>query len=138
MIDRHTYFKPIGFKFWIGRAIWFKIDLGFNGFDDFESNWGWSTFLYISDSVIRYYGLDCISYIFLGCKFDFSNCITRNVVMIKSSKDTRYAVDAVVTHDGTKFPCWSLPNLSSFKQKFGIDAYEKVRIQFFLSHSLYS
>ncbi|XP_009587897.1 thymidine kinase-like [Nicotiana tabacum] len=52
----------------------------------------------------------------------------RNVVMIKSSKDTRYAVDAVVTHDGTKFPCWSLPNLSSFKQKFGIDAYEKVDV----------
>ncbi|KAG5577746.1 hypothetical protein H5410_057880 [Solanum commersonii] len=52
----------------------------------------------------------------------------RNVVMIKSSKDTRYAVDAVVTHDGTKFPCWSLPDLSSFKQRFGEDAYEKVDV----------
>ncbi|XP_055834440.1 thymidine kinase-like [Solanum dulcamara] len=52
----------------------------------------------------------------------------RNVVMIKSSKDTRYAVDAVVTHDGTKFPCWSLPDLSSFKQRFGADAYEKVDV----------
>ncbi|KAK4358881.1 hypothetical protein RND71_021110 [Anisodus tanguticus] len=52
----------------------------------------------------------------------------RNVVMIKSSKDTRYAVDAVVTHDGTKFPCWSLPDLSSFKHRFGVDAYEKVDV----------
>ncbi|XP_060216019.1 thymidine kinase-like [Lycium barbarum] len=52
----------------------------------------------------------------------------RNVVMIKSSKDTRYAVDAVVTHDGTKYPCWSLPNLSSFKHRFGVDAYEKVDV----------
>ncbi|KAL3509991.1 hypothetical protein ACH5RR_029392 [Cinchona calisaya] len=48
----------------------------------------------------------------------------RNVVLIKSSKDTRYAIDAVVTHDGVKFPCWSLPDLKSFKQKFGDDAYE--------------
>ncbi|XP_009802734.1 thymidine kinase-like [Nicotiana tabacum] len=52
----------------------------------------------------------------------------RNVVMIKSNKDTRYAVDAVVTHDGTKFPCWSLPDLSSFKQRFGQVAYEKVDV----------
>ncbi|XP_009606901.1 thymidine kinase-like [Nicotiana tomentosiformis] len=52
----------------------------------------------------------------------------RNVVMIKSNKDTRYAVDAVVTHDGTKLPCWSLPDLSSFKQRFGSDAYEKVDV----------
>ncbi|XP_055801291.1 thymidine kinase-like [Solanum dulcamara] len=52
----------------------------------------------------------------------------RNVVMIKSNKDTRYAVDAVVTHDGTKFPCWSLPDLSSFKHRFGPDAYEKVDV----------
>lgn len=52
----------------------------------------------------------------------------RNVVMIKSNKDTRYAVDAVVTHDGTKFPCWSLPDLSSFKERFGLDAYEKVDV----------
>lgn len=50
----------------------------------------------------------------------------RNVVMIKSSKDNRYAVDSVVTHDGAKFPCWVLPDLSSFKQKFGEEAYNKV------------
>ncbi|VFQ90875.1 unnamed protein product [Cuscuta campestris] len=52
----------------------------------------------------------------------------RSVVMIKSSKDTRYAVDEVVTHDGTKFPCWALPDLSSFKDRFGSEAYEKVDV----------
>lgn len=46
--------------------------------------------------------------------------------MIKSSKDTRYAIDSVVTHDGVKFPCWALPDLSSFRQKFGEDAYNEV------------
>nr|GMC78975.1 thymidine kinase-like [Ipomoea batatas] len=50
----------------------------------------------------------------------------KSVVVIKSSIDTRYAVDAVVTHDGTKFPCWALPDLTSFKDRFGSDAYEKV------------
>ncbi|KAL7197012.1 hypothetical protein ACSBR1_036928 [Camellia fascicularis] len=49
----------------------------------------------------------------------------RNVAIIKSSKDTRYAVDLVVTHDGTKFPCWALPDLLSFRQKFGDEAYAK-------------
>ncbi|OMO62550.1 Thymidine kinase [Corchorus olitorius] len=48
--------------------------------------------------------------------------------MIKSSKDTRYAVDLVVTHDGMKFPCWALPDLMSFRQKLGEDAYEKVDV----------
>ena len=50
----------------------------------------------------------------------------RNVAMIKSSKDTRYAKDSVVSHDGVKYPCWALPDLSSFKEKFGSDAYDKV------------
>ncbi|KAL6571970.1 Thymidine kinase a [Orobanche minor] len=52
----------------------------------------------------------------------------RSVAMIKSSKDTRYAVDAVVTHDGTKFPCWPLPDLLSFKRQIGVDAYEKLDV----------
>ncbi|XP_028122202.1 thymidine kinase a-like [Camellia sinensis] len=50
----------------------------------------------------------------------------RNVAIIKSSKDTRYAVDSVVTHDGTKFPFWALPDLLSFGQKFGDEAYAKL------------
>ncbi|XP_031267853.1 thymidine kinase-like [Pistacia vera] len=52
----------------------------------------------------------------------------RNVAMIKSSKDTRYAVDSVVTHDGIKFPCWALSDLTSFRQKLGDDAYEKLDV----------
>lgn len=31
-----------------------------------------------------------------------------------------------MTHDGVKLPCMALPNLSSFRQKFGADAYEQV------------
>ncbi|MED6227114.1 Thymidine kinase a, partial [Stylosanthes scabra] len=49
----------------------------------------------------------------------------RNVAMLKSSKDTRYAIDSVVTHDGMRFPCWALQNLMSFKEKYGDDAYQK-------------
>ncbi|KAK8588544.1 hypothetical protein V6N13_087453 [Hibiscus sabdariffa] len=52
----------------------------------------------------------------------------RNVAMIKSSKDTRYAINSVVTHDGVKFPCWALPDLTSFRQKIGEDAYEKLDV----------
>uniref|UniRef100_A0A199UAD8 Thymidine kinase n=1 Tax=Manihot esculenta TaxID=3983 RepID=A0A199UAD8_MANES len=50
----------------------------------------------------------------------------RNVAMIKSSKDTRYANDSLVTHDGLKFPCWALPDLSSFQHKLGDDVYLKL------------
>ncbi|XP_058189357.1 uncharacterized protein LOC131306943 [Rhododendron vialii] len=49
------------------------------------------------------------------------SCLVRNVAMMTSRKDTRYAINLVVTHDGTKFPCWGLHNLMSFKQKFGAD-----------------
>ncbi|XP_021724516.1 thymidine kinase-like [Chenopodium quinoa] len=52
----------------------------------------------------------------------------RTVAMIKSSKDTRYAKDSVVTHDGVRFPCWALPDLSSFQEKFGFDAYDKLDV----------
>ncbi|KDP29894.1 hypothetical protein JCGZ_18463 [Jatropha curcas] len=52
----------------------------------------------------------------------------RNVAMIKSAKDTRYAKDSVVTHDGLKFPCWALPDLTSFQHKFGDDAYQKLDV----------
>ncbi|KAL5070603.1 hypothetical protein RYX36_021490 [Vicia faba] len=52
----------------------------------------------------------------------------RNVAMLKSSKDNRYAVDSVVTHDGIKFPCWALPDLMLFKDKFGHEAYQKLDV----------
>ncbi|KAJ0798123.1 putative thymidine kinase [Helianthus annuus] len=52
----------------------------------------------------------------------------RNIALIKSSKDTRYAIDSVVTHDGTKHPCWPLSDLLSFKQKVGEEAYDKLDV----------
>ena len=52
--------------------------------------------------------------------------------MVKSSKDTRYAKDSVVTHDGIGFPCWALPDLMSFPERFGQDAYDKVKSFVFL------
>uniref|UniRef100_A0A0D9VNK5 Thymidine kinase n=1 Tax=Leersia perrieri TaxID=77586 RepID=A0A0D9VNK5_9ORYZ len=52
----------------------------------------------------------------------------RNVALIKSDKDNRYGLDSVVTHDGTKMPCWALPELSSFQDKLGTEAYDKVDV----------
>ncbi|PKI64218.1 hypothetical protein CRG98_015405 [Punica granatum] len=52
----------------------------------------------------------------------------RNVAIIKSSKDTRYAIDSIVTHDGAKFPCWALPDLSLFRQTFGDEAYQRIDV----------
>lgn len=52
----------------------------------------------------------------------------RSVAIIKSNKDTRYGLDSIVTHDGVKLPCWALANLSSFRQKFGHDAYDKLDV----------
>lgn len=48
--------------------------------------------------------------------------------MVKSSKDTRYAVDSVVTHDGKKFPCWALPDLMSFRRRLGDEDYAKLEV----------
>ncbi|CAF2017428.1 BnaCnng56030D [Brassica napus] len=47
----------------------------------------------------------------------------KKVAVIKSDKDDRYCAESIVTHDGEKFPCWALPDLSSFKERFGFDAY---------------
>ncbi|KAL5561591.1 hypothetical protein UlMin_031338 [Ulmus minor] len=60
-------------------------------------------------------------------KIRISNLVL-NVAIIKSSKDNRYAIDSVVTHDGVKFPCSVLQDLLSFRQKFGEDAYEKLDV----------
>ena len=48
------------------------------------------------------------------------------MALIKSDKDNRYGLDSVVTHDGTKMACWALSELSSFHDKLGIEAYNKV------------
>ncbi|XP_038710053.1 thymidine kinase a-like [Tripterygium wilfordii] len=52
----------------------------------------------------------------------------RSVAIIKSNKDTRYRLDSIVTHDGMKLPCSALANLSSFRQKLGPDAYDKLDV----------
>ncbi|KAJ8770537.1 hypothetical protein K2173_018028 [Erythroxylum novogranatense] len=52
----------------------------------------------------------------------------RKVAIIKSSKDTRYGLDSIVSHDGVKLPCWALSNLSSFGQIFGSVAYEQLDV----------
>jgi hypothetical protein len=58
--------------------------------------------------------------------------------MLKSSKDNRYAIDSVVSHDGVKFPCWALPDLMLFKDKYGHEAYQKVVSMFYkLYHMLF-
>ncbi|KAJ4832257.1 hypothetical protein Tsubulata_048771 [Turnera subulata] len=61
-------------------------------------------------------------------RIKFESSCGRNVAMVKSSKDTRYAIDSVVSHDGLKFPCWALPDLTSFHHKLGDDAYQKLDV----------
>nr|XP_029117209.1 uncharacterized protein LOC105034377 isoform X3 [Elaeis guineensis] len=52
----------------------------------------------------------------------------RRVAMVKSNKDTRYAVDSIVTHDGAKMRCWAVPELSMFQPKLGVEAYDKLDV----------
>ncbi|XP_010252688.1 PREDICTED: thymidine kinase a-like [Nelumbo nucifera] len=52
----------------------------------------------------------------------------RSVAIIKSNKDTRYELDSIVTHDGAKLSCWALPDLSSFREKIGVDVYDKLDV----------
>ncbi|KAJ0759367.1 putative thymidine kinase [Helianthus annuus] len=66
----------------------------------------------------------CSFGLFTALLFD----VCRNIALIKSSKDTRYAIDSVVTHDGTEHPCWPLSDLLSFKQKVGEEAYDKLDV----------
>ncbi|RWW24467.1 hypothetical protein BHE74_00006791, partial [Ensete ventricosum] len=64
-----------------------------------------------------------------GFKFSLSinGRVFRSVAMVKSDKDTRYGLDSVVTHDGVKMPCFALSELSSFRDKLGTEAYDKVQ-----------
>nr|POE91032.1 thymidine kinase a [Quercus suber] len=59
----------------------------------------------------------------------------RSVAIIKSKKDTRYGLDSIVTHDGVKLPCLALPDLSSLKQKFGLDAYDQEELRFYAGYN---
>lgn len=52
----------------------------------------------------------------------------RSVAIVKSNKDTRYGLDSIVTHDGAKLPCWALPDLLSFRDRLGSEAYDKLDV----------
>ncbi|GAB4830748.1 Thymidine kinase b [Ancistrocladus abbreviatus] len=52
----------------------------------------------------------------------------RSVAVIKSNKDTRYGLDFIVTHDGAKYPCFPLADLSSFRQILGPRAYDELDV----------
>lgn len=76
--------------------------------------------------ILKFGCLDCFYLAYKNSFLTFSWCHYRSVALIKSDKDNRYGLDSVVTHDGTKMACWALSELSSFHDKLGIDAYNKV------------
>ncbi|GAB4814074.1 hypothetical protein N2152v2_001120 [Parachlorella kessleri] len=43
------------------------------------------------------------------------------VAVVKSAKDNRYDLSHVVTHDGLRQPCYSVPSLADFKRAAGQD-----------------
>lgn len=47
---------------------------------------------------------------------------------MKSDKDNRYAVSAVVSHDGIQMPCVAVPNLAKFRERVGEEAYKQVSL----------
>lgn len=48
------------------------------------------------------------------------------MAVVKSDKDNRYGLASIVTHDGVKMACLALSDLSSFRNQFGPEAYDKV------------
>ncbi|KAK2967511.1 hypothetical protein RJ640_010152 [Escallonia rubra] len=64
----------------------------------------------------------------LTCILKDAGYSPESVAIIKSNKDTRYGLDSIVTHDGEKLPCWPLADLSSFRQKIGLHAYNKLDV----------
>ncbi|KAM7280615.1 hypothetical protein ACFE04_007749 [Oxalis oulophora] len=61
-----------------------------------------------------------------GCLL-YARC-SISVAIVKSSKDNRYGLDSIVTHDGVKYPCYPLTQLSSFRERIGIDAYNQLDV----------
>lgn len=51
-----------------------------------------------------------------------------NVVILKSNKDNRYSTSHVVTHDGTRKPCHSVPTLHHFKTSIDPHAYSSIDV----------
>lgn len=52
----------------------------------------------------------------------------RKIAVVKSDKDNRYGLASVVTHDGLKMPCWSLPNLAAFREAVGAETYAQLDV----------
>lgn len=52
----------------------------------------------------------------------------RNAALVKSEKDTRYGLSAVVSHDGMHTPCWAVPSLEAFRDQIGEDEYTKLDV----------
>ncbi|KAL3684246.1 hypothetical protein R1sor_002268 [Riccia sorocarpa] len=49
----------------------------------------------------------------------------RKVALVKSDKDSRYGLNAVVTHDGVQMPCYAVPDLASFRTHVGDKTYRE-------------
>lgn len=54
--------------------------------------------------------------------------------MVKSDKDDRYAVSAVVSHDGVQMPCVAVPSLAAFRERVGEEEYRQVGRAFVKRH----
>uniref|UniRef100_A0A7I4C4I3 Thymidine kinase n=1 Tax=Physcomitrium patens TaxID=3218 RepID=A0A7I4C4I3_PHYPA len=52
----------------------------------------------------------------------------RKASLVKSDKDNRYAVSAVVSHDGIQMPCVAVPNLAKFRERVGEEAYKQIEV----------
>ena len=46
--------------------------------------------------------------------------------MVKSDKDNRYVISAVVSHDGVQMPCVAVPSLAAFREHVGEEEYRQV------------
>lgn len=51
----------------------------------------------------------------------------QSVALVKSNKDDRYDLTHVVTHDGLKQPCYSVPSLAAFREAAG-DNYHSYQV----------
>lgn len=52
----------------------------------------------------------------------------RRVSLVKSDKDNRYAVSAVVSHDGVQMPCVAVPTLAAFRKHVGEEEYRQIDV----------
>lgn len=61
----------------------------------------------------------------------------REVLLVKSSKDTRYAVNEVVSHTGERMQCLAIASLADIPPLLGQEAYDKVvlSLQYCCCHS---